>query len=543
MSNILHMVVDKYHSINWENNLRVLSESHLLIQEARSYIFNGQNKESFHNRFVFFMEGFINTSKVISDVYYHLRDKSNTWHKISNNQSVQIPTTNKLVQMTELNEFFIINEDFNVLDNIADIKLRGLKKQAALFQMMDYCDYLIVFSKNTLRTHKLIRFLETLILQIKDIKKESVQHQKYRDLVDSLEKKLVAKEQNLMVTERNLKRRVYEIHNLLEISNELYSILNLKQLINSALLIIVGQVGCQKAFAFLYDSNHRKYSKRFTKGLDQVELSELEIAVDHPLVAFFDKNHKPVLVETMKEEEALTGVCQSMYDHQIELIAPIVYGDRVQGFVGCGTLLSEQKFSKNEMDLFNILINIISISVSNAQTYEDVKNLSLTDAMTNLNNYRYFEDRLKEELNRARRNETPVSLIMLDIDHFKNYNDTLGHQAGDEALRNLGWILKNSVREEDIVNRYGGEEFCIILPNIEKDVITILGERIRQKVEEYPFYKENVQPGGRITVSIGGSSFPDDADNFEELVYKADQALYKSKNSGRNRLTVFTPDM
>ena len=538
------MVVDKYHSLNWENNLRVLSESHHLVQEVRSFISNGENNESFHNKFIFFMEGFINSSKVISDVYYHLKDDSNnTWHKVSDNGVVQIPTTSKLVQLTELNDFFIVNEDFTALDNIDDIKLKGLKKQAALFQMMDFCDYLIVFSKNTLRTHKLIRFLESLILQLKEIKKESIQHYKYRDLVDSLEKKLVTKEQNLMATEKNLKRRVYEIHNLLEISNELYAILNLKQLINSALLIIVGQVGCQKAFAFLYDSNHRKYSKRFTKGLDQVELSEMEIAVDHPLVAYFEKNHKPVLVESIKDEEALTGVCQNMNEHQIELIAPIIYSDRVQGFVGCGTLLSEQKFSKNEMDIFNILINIISISVSNAQTYEDVKNLSLTDAMTNLNNYRYFEDRLKEELNRARRNETSVSLIMLDIDHFKNYNDTLGHQAGDEALRNLGWILKNTVREEDIVNRYGGEEFCIILPGIEKEVITILGERIRQKVEEYPFYKENVQPGGRITVSLGGSCFPSDADNFEELVYKADQALYKSKNSGRNRLTVFTTDM
>ncbi len=543
MSNILHMVVDKYHSLNWENNLRVLSESHHLIQEARSYANNGQNNESFHNKFIFFMEGFINSSKVISDVYYHLRKDSNTWKKVSDNGTVQIPTTNKLVQLTELNDFFIVNEDFTALENIDDIKLKGLKKQAILFQMMDYCDYLIVFNKNTLRTHKLIRFMESLILQLKEVKKESIQHYKYRDLVDSLEKKLVTKEQNLMATERNLKKRVYEIHNLLEISNELYAILNLKQLINSALLIIVGQVGCQKAFAFLYDSNHRKYSKRFTKGLDQVELSELEIAVDHPLVAYFEKNHKPVLVESIKGEEALTGVCQNMDDNQIELIAPIIYGDRIQGFVGCGTLLSEQKFSKNEMDIFNILINIISISVSNAQTYEDVKNLSLTDAMTNLNNYRYFEDRLKEELNRARRNETSVSLIMLDIDHFKNYNDTLGHQAGDEALRNMGWILKNTVREEDIVNRYGGEEFCVILPGIEKEVITILGERLRQKIEEYPFYKENVQPGGRITVSLGGSCFPSDSDNFEELVYKADQALYKSKNSGRNKLTVFTTDM
>jgi diguanylate cyclase (GGDEF)-like protein len=159
--------------------------------------------------------------------------------------------------------------------------------------------------------------------------------------------------------------------------------------------------------------------------------------------------------------------------------------------------------------------------------------------MTNLNNYRYFENRLVEEINRSRRNNTCVSLLMLDIDEFKNYNDELGHQAGDEALRTVGWILKNVVRDGDIVNRYGGEEFAIILPGMEKDLISILAERIRMKIDEHPFYKQKVQPGGSLTISLGGATFPSDADDFEMLVLKADKALYHSKKSGKNRCTIF----
>ena len=132
---------------------------------------------------------------------------------------------------------------------------------------------------------------------------------------------------------------------------------------------------------------------------------------------------------------------------------------------------------------------------------------------------------------------------MLDIDFFKNYNDKLGHQTGDEALRTVGWILKNTVRDGDIVNRYGGEEFAIILPGMEKSMITILAERIRAKVEEYPFYKEHVQPGGSLTVSLGGATFPTDADSFESLVKRADQALYYSKNKGRNFCTIFSSEI
>ncbi len=542
MRDILNKAVTKYNSAGRGSSIFLLNEAQILIDEARSNK-SPASESTFHKKFLLFLESFGRSTRVLSEVYYNVRDSGNAWVKLSDNVKVFLPELDKVREINNVTDFFDVNDSTLKIDSLVKNRLTGKKHHAITFELFGYCDYLIVFKNRTFSSKKGIHVLETTINQIKQIKRDFVASDQNRLKVESLEQQLLIKDRDLLVTEKNLKRRVYEIHNLLEISNELYSILNLKQLINSALLIIVGQVGCQKAFAFLYDSNNRKYSKRFTKGLGPLELNELEIVVEHPLVGYFEKSYKPVLVEDLRKESNLVEICDHLLSCKIELIAPIVYGDRVQGFIGCGALLSNQKFSKNEMDLLNILINIISISVSNAHTYEDVKNLSLTDAMTNLNNYRYFEDRLKEEINRGRRNNTPVSLIMIDIDHFKNYNDTLGHQAGDEALRNLGWILKNTVRDEDIVNRYGGEEFCIILPGIEKDVIQVLGERLRVKIEEYPFYKENVQPGGRITVSLGGSCFDSDADNFEDLVYKADQALYKSKNGGRNMLTVYSEDI
>ena len=212
----------------------------------------------------------------------------------------------------------------------------------------------------------------------------------------------------------------------------------------------------------------------------------------------------------------------------------------MQGIIGIGSKLYEKEFTQTDFELFHVLTNIITISIENALHYEEAKNLSLTDGMTNLHNYRYFTIRLKEELNRAKRNKTKVSLLILDLDHFKNYNDTLGHQAGDEALRTLGRVLKSTIRDEDVVSRYGGEEFCIILPGISKDDIYPLGERVRSIIELHQFYKERVQPEGRITVSLGGATYPDDAKDGDELVLKADQALYKAKDHGRNRLVIFS---
>ena len=119
----------------------------------------------------------------------------------------------------------------------------------------------------------------------------------------------------------------------------------------------------------------------------------------------------------------------------IFIVAPIIYAERVQGIIATGEKLYSTVFSQTDFELFHVLVNIISISIENSIHYEAVKNLSLTDEMTNLHNYRSFISRLKEEINRAKRNQAKVSLVILDIDHFKNYNDTLGHQAGDEALR------------------------------------------------------------------------------------------------------------
>jgi diguanylate cyclase (GGDEF)-like protein len=424
------------------------------------------------------------------------------------------------------------------LDDLDDLVSKPIHG-GVLFQLFKKYDYIIINHGLKHNGHSVFQFISSMVTELKNRIDIQESYSRLQKKIDDLDKRLIVKENELRLSEKSLKKRVYEIHNLLEISNELYSILNLKRLINSALLIILGQVGCQRAFAILYDSVDRKYSKKFLKGIETKEFENYSINVDDPLIKHFTYNQRPVLVDELHGEKGMASMAKFFKEHNIDVIAPIYNSERVRGILGCGEQLYNQSFDQSENDIFNILVNIISISVFNAQTFEEIRDLALTDAMTNLHNYRYFEDRLKEEINRARRSGSCVSIIMLDIDYFKNYNDTLGHQAGDEALRTLGLILKNTVREEDIVNRYGGEEFCIILPGLGKEVISILGERIREKVAEFPFLKQNVQPGGKLTVSLGGSTFPEDADDFEGLVYKADQALYNSKNSGRNRLTIY----
>jgi diguanylate cyclase (GGDEF)-like protein len=166
----------------------------------------------------------------------------------------------------------------------------------------------------------------------------------------------------------------------------------------------------------------------------------------------------------------------------------------------------------------------------------------IVDDLTRLYNYRYFRHRLEQEVKRVRRYDRGMSLLMVDVDDFKWFNDKNGHLAGNQTLRKLGTILKESVREVDIVCRYGGEEFAVILPATLKGGALTVGEKIRRRVEKARFAGGSRQPKGKVTVSVGVATIPTDAQGMEPLIERADSALYRAKSKGKNRVEAYSDD-
>ncbi|MFH1678113.1 MAG: diguanylate cyclase [Candidatus Omnitrophota bacterium] len=163
--------------------------------------------------------------------------------------------------------------------------------------------------------------------------------------------------------------------------------------------------------------------------------------------------------------------------------------------------------------------------LSTSEDKDYLVDLAVKDGLTGLFNRRYFNELINVEINRVKRTPAALSVLMLDIDNFKNYNDAQGHQAGDELLKGIAKVLKNSVRAVDMVCRYGGEEFVVILPQTDKSGAKIIAERMRVQVSLY----------FPTTISIGIASFPDDAKETEQLIEKADNALYQAKRDGKNK--------
>ncbi len=168
-----------------------------------------------------------------------------------------------------------------------------------------------------------------------------------------------------------------------------------------------------------------------------------------------------------------------------------------------------------------------------------LEEMSLTDEMTGLYNFRFFKSESYKEHERAARYGTPYTLIFCDVDHFKNYNDVNGHPAGDEALRQVGAILRESCRNTDVAARYGGEEFVVLCPGVRVDGGRVLAERIRAAVAAYSFANREKQPLGFVSVSLGIASFPEDGRSLKDVLVSADLAVYASKNSGRNRVSIY----
>ena len=164
--------------------------------------------------------------------------------------------------------------------------------------------------------------------------------------------------------------------------------------------------------------------------------------------------------------------------------------------------------------------------------------LAITDGLTGLYNHRHFRERLSLEMERSNRTGLPLSVLMIDVDHFKGYNDRHGHLAGDNALRGVSKILQHGRRANDVVARYGGEEFAIVLLDVGKAAAKEVAERICAQIAEFPFEFGSTQPTGKLTISVGVASFPDDGAEPAVVLASADRALFAAKNAGRNRVRV-----
>lgn len=219
---------------------------------------------------------------------------------------------------------------------------------------------------------------------------------------------------------------------------------------------------------------------------------------------------------------------------------PVVVQRKVSGVLAVGRD-SDPPLDQDQIFFLRGLAEQVGMALERLQLHRELEQLARTDGLTGLLNRRSFDEALVREWRRAVRYRQPLALIILDVDHFKHYNDQNGHPAGDELLQSVAQLISRRVRAIDVVARYGGEEFALLLPETSGAAALHLAERIRQDVARQDFPGGPRQPSGRVTISLGVAAYPDSASTAEELLHEADQALYRAKAGGRNRVEGAVP--
>ncbi len=249
----------------------------------------------------------------------------------------------------------------------------------------------------------------------------------------------------------------------------------------------------------------------------------------------FDKN-KAVAVADVAKTGLPPAAPERQYKSGSFMSCPISIGDRAIGVMNFTDKPGGETFNRSSIDLFQAIAPQMAIAIDRASIKHkagELAQISVTDSLTGLLNRRYIEARLAEEIKRSNRHGFPMSFMMLDVDHFKTYNDEFGHPAGDEALKLVGAIIRDTLRGADVAARFGGEEFSILLPQTKIEEALAIAERIRQNIEHANFQHR------LVTVSIGVASCSAELCISADLVSAADQALYESKRRGRNRVLSF----
>lgn len=244
----------------------------------------------------------------------------------------------------------------------------------------------------------------------------------------------------------------------------------------------------------------------------------------------------PVIVSNLQRVGMRSAPVNWSYKTSSFIIYPILIGSRKMGVLNFTDKAGGNVFTERDLELLRAIAPQIAVAIDRTALKDkagEYEQLSVTDTLTGLLNRRYIEERLTEEVVRSKRHRFPVSMLMLDVDNFKSYNDSFGHPAGDAALKIVADILNEALRADDVAARYGGEEFAILLPQTSSEEAAQIAERIRRRIESAEF------PKRRVTVSIGIASCSAHIGTPKDLVSAADVALYEAKNNGRNNVQIF----
>lgn len=343
---------------------------------------------------------------------------------------------------------------------------------------------------------------------------------------------------------RELYRKFNQFAAVSELTKAISSIRNYEALLHTILDKSAELLKAEQGSLMLLDNETDDLLLEAKKGEVEGVSEKLRISRGEGIAGKVAELGEPMLVRNLEKDPRIKQKNRLHYKTRSFVSVPLKIDDRVIGVLNLSDKINGELFDEEDLSLVQSFATHAAVVLERNVFYnksEELKMLTITDSLTGLLNRRYLYERLKDEVARSQRHGHHLSLLMLDLDGFKYCNDTFGHLFGDATLKDIAEALLGAVRSMDVVARYGGDEFMVILPETDEAVAIEIGERLRASVAKaVEFPRSAEEAGGALTASIGIVCYPEHADTIDLLLENADRALYRAKSKGKNRIEVFS---
>jgi diguanylate cyclase (GGDEF)-like protein len=350
------------------------------------------------------------------------------------------------------------------------------------------------------------------------------------------EKKKIQEENRRL--KRELRQRTRELSFFINVGKALTSTLEFRKVLKIIMEKAQRLIRCESWAILLLSDTQQELSFELVKGPWLKEVRDIRIKVGEGLEGQVAQSGVPLIISNLEREQPLKRqpLLRRLKAKSV-LCVPIVSKKKTLGVLEMVNKLNGAPFGKTDVDLLLKLVDHAAIALERSFLYQQMSDLAIMDDLTRLYNFRHLDRVLENEIRRGQRYGSTVSLVFLDMDHFKHVNDRHGHLNGSKVLVEMAQLLLRNLREVDIVARYGGDEFVVVLPQTSVPIARKIVERIQESLRKNEFLKED---GLRLklSASFGIAGFPEHAKNKTDLIRLADQAMYRAKETGRDRLCI-----
>jgi diguanylate cyclase (GGDEF)-like protein len=358
------------------------------------------------------------------------------------------------------------------------------------------------------------------------VREPRVERERFYPLLEDIGDILSNKLQEIFREKKHRKKEQYFLAGS-DVATAVVEMPRLRDMLESVARSIVRNLGLDRVRVYLIDDTHF-----VLEGVVGVMVPERILKIDEEKFNMHEENALVKIVRAGRKE-----VFKDSADGKVVYL-PLVVGRETVGLMVADNLLSQQEIDEEQLSAMKTLADQIGMAIVNARQFEDIEQQAITDGLTKLYVYRYFQQRLKEELDRADRYSYSVALIMMDADYFKKLNDSYGHQLGDKVLEFLAQTIRGNIRRIDLAARYGGDEFVLLLPEITEQEAWLMAARLLNALKACGLKSATGEPIS-VAVTMGAALYPSDARNGRDLIECADQALYWAKKNSRGDICFF----